>query len=513
MRRQQQQSSQLTDHFDVLIVGAGLSGVGAACHLRERCPGKSFAILEARESLGGTWDLFRYPGIRSDSDMYTLGYSFEPWEDGKAIADGPSILRYIERTAREHDVQRHIRFGHRVSGAEWSSEKARWTVSAEHDGRSVQITCGFLYACTGYYRYEEGYTPPLPGLDAFGGRVVHPQHWPEDLDYAGKRVVVIGSGATAVTLVPAMARQAAHVTMLQRSPTYIVALPGRDALSDLLRKRLPARTAYAIVRWKNVLRMMASYKLSRRAPRLMRKIIRRGVRMRLPEGYDVGRDFEPRYDPWDERLCLVPDGDLFRAIGDGEASIATGTIETFTPTGVRLADGRELAADIVITATGLNLQMLGGMRLGIDGEPVELSERVAYKGMMLCGVPNMAMAIGYTNASWTLKCDLVAEYVCRLLRHMDAHGHAVATPQAPPASQPREPLIDLKSGYVTRSLHELPKQGAVRPWRLHQSNARDVMLLRRGPIEDEMAFAALPFAAPPAPAGERRPELPQPAAA
>jgi monooxygenase len=479
-----------TEHVDVLIVGAGLSGIGAACHLRERHPQRSLAILEARERMGGTWDLFRYPGVRSDSDMFTLGYRFRPWDDTQAIAPGPAILEYIRDTAREHGVERSIRYGQRVLAASWSSEQARWTVTIERaqDGERLTMTCGFLYGCTGYYRYDEGYTPSFAGAERFSGTIVHPQRWPEQLDWTGKRVVVIGSGATAVTLVPAMAERAAHVTMVQRSPTYVVSLPGRDALAEALARRLPPRLAYALVRAKNVLRMTGSYRLSRRAPRLMRNLIARGAAKQLPAGFDLATHFNPSYDPWDQRMCLVPDGDLFAALRDGSASIVTDSIDSFTEGGLRLASGAELEADIVITATGLRLLALGGIELDLDGEPVELPETVAYKGMMLSGVPNMALTLGYTNASWTLKADLVAGYVCRLLSYMDRHGYAVCVPREPHEGLAREPFLNLQSGYVLRSLDELPKQGTQRPWRLHQSYLRDIPLLRRGPVDDAMHF-------------------------
>lgn len=480
------------EHVDVLILGAGLSGIGAACHLRERCPQKSLAILEAREASGGTWDLFRYPGIRSDSDMLTLGYRFRPWEDSQALADGGSILDYIRETARAYDVERHIRLGHRAVRAAWSSADARWTVEAVRadSGETVRISCDFLYACTGYYRYDEGYTPDFEGMERFGGRFVHAQHWPEGLDCAGKRVVVIGSGATAVTLVPALAEQGAHVTMLQRSPTYVLSIPGRDAIADRLRAALPPKLAYTLARWKNVLLAMLIFNFSRRAPQAARRMIRRFAERQLPAGFDVDTHFNPRYDPWDQRLCFVPDGDLFAAIARGEADIATGEIETLTERGARLRDGRELAADVIVAATGLNLLVLGGVELTVDGRRVDVGETVAYKGMMLCGVPNMALTLGYTNASWTLKADLVAEYVCRVLNHMDATGAAICTPQAPDAALPTEPIIDLKSGYVLRALGELPRQGASAPWRLHQNYVKDVRLLKRGPIDDEMLFSA-----------------------
>ncbi|NIH81454.1 flavin-containing monooxygenase [Amycolatopsis viridis] len=483
------------DHVDVLIVGAGLSGIGAAAHLRAQCPGKTYAILEARGAIGGTWDLFRYPGVRSDSDMFTLGYSFEPWTDAKAIADGESIREYVRTTARARGIDRHIRFHHRVVRAEWSSEEARWTVEADRTdtGERVRITCGFLFVNSGYYRYDQGYAPEFPGQDEFTGTVVHPQHWPEDLDYSGQRVVVIGSGATAVTLVPAMTGDAAHVTMVQRSPSYVLSLSATDPVADRLRGVLPAKVAYPIVRWKNVLAALLFFQLSRRSPRLVRKLLRKGVTAQLPPDFDVDRHFTPRYDPWDQRVCFVPDGDLFRALRSGKADIVTDTIETFTARGIRLSSGRELAADVIVTATGLNLLPLGGIDLVVDGEPVDVGQRLAYKGMMLSGVPNYAFTIGYTNASWTLKADLVAGYVCRLLGHLDAHGYTTCTPVPPPSVTPAEPLIDLKSGYVLRSIAKLPKQGAAAPWRLFQNYPRDVLLMRRGSLDDEaMRFSRAP---------------------
>jgi monooxygenase len=479
--------AQTREHVDVLIVGAGLSGIGAACHLRARCPGKTFAILESREALGGTWDLFRYPGIRSDSDMFTLGYSFRPWEEAEAIADGPSIRSYIRETARDHGVEDRVRFYHRVVAAEWSTAEARWTVEVERTDtqETLHFTCGFLFMCTGYYRYDEGYTPHFEGRERFGGEIVHPQHWPEELDYTGKRVVVIGSGATAVTLVPAMAEDAAHVTMLQRSPSYVVSLPGTDPLANLLRRVLPAKALYPVVRWKNVLMMSAFFTACRRWPTFMKGLIRRGVVKSLPEGYDVDTHFAPRYQPWDQRLCLVPDGDLFETISSGTASIVTDRIETFTETGLRLESGAELDADLIITATGLNMLLLGGMEVTVDGRAIEFSETVGYKGMMFTGVPNLAVALGYTNASWTLKCDLVAQYVCRLLNHMDHAGYRQATPREPDPWMSTEPFLDLASGYVLRSIHTLPKQGSRAPWRLYQNYARDVLMMRRGPVVDE----------------------------
>ena len=481
------------EHVDVLIVGAGLSGIGAACHLRDETPGKSFAILESRAALGGTWDLFRYPGIRSDSDMFTLGYSFRPWPGAKAIADGASIRQYLLDTARDYRLQERIRFNHKVISADWSSTDARWTVLAERSdtGEQAVFSCSFLCSCSGYYRYDEGYTPSFEGRERFTGQIVHPQHWPEDLDYADKRVVVIGSGATAVTLVPALAESAAQVTMLQRSPSYVTALPAKDALADRLRKHLPAARAHSIVKWKNVLVTMASFQLSRRRPRLMKWLLRKGVAKQLPAGYEVDKHFAPRYDPWDQRLCIVPDGDLFRAIRHGRATIETDRIETFTETGIRLASGKHLDADLIVTATGLNLLALGGLRLSIDGEPVELANTLTYKGMMLSGVPNFALTIGYTNASWTLKADLVAHYVCRLLKHLDATGYQVVTPVAAPVQDwsQLDPIIDLQAGYVLRSVQVLPKQGAAAPWRLYQNYLRDVRLMKRGTISDDVLFS------------------------
>ena len=486
------------EHLDVLIVGAGLSGIGAGCHLKADCPGKSFAILEARSATGGTWDLFRYPGIRSDSDMFTLGYAFRPWDDAKAIADGPSILRYVRETAREHGVEDHIRVNHRAVRAAWSTEDAQWTVDVERTdtGETVTITCSFLFMCTGYYRYDEGYTPELPGTERFKGTLIHPQHWPEDLDYAGKRVVVIGSGATAVTLVPAMAGEAEHVTMLQRSPSYVLSLPEKDPLADLLRRFLPAKTAYPIVRWKNVGLATFFFQLSRRAPRAAKWVIRKGIQKRLGEHYDLDPHFKPSYQPWDQRLCLVPDGDLFEALAGGGASIVTDRIKTFTESGIELESGRTLEADIIVTATGLNLLALGGTELAVDGREIELGETIAYKGMMLSGVPNMAFATGYTNASWTLKADLVCQYVCRVINHLDHVGVRQVTPRAPDPSEPTHPFIDLASGYVMRSVEKFPRQGDRTPWRLHQNYPRDIAMLRYGSLEDEAIEFSNPRTAP-----------------
>jgi cation diffusion facilitator CzcD-associated flavoprotein CzcO len=483
------------EHFDVLIIGAGLSGIGAGYHLQTKCPGKSFVILEGREAIGGTWDLFRYPGIRSDSDMFTLGYSFKPWTDPKAIADGPQILNYVRETADENGIDEHIRCHHRVKRASWSTPEARWTVEAERiagEGATelVRFTCNFLFMCSGYYKYEAGYTPEFKGSADFAGRVVHPQKWTEDIDYAGKRVVVIGSGATAVTLVPAMARAAAHVTMLQRSPTYVVSVPERDPIAVALRKVLPDKVAYPLLRWKNVALSSAVYKLSRRFPGGMRALFRKGVQRQVPEGYAVDTHFKPKYDPWDQRLCVVPGGDLFRAIRHGDASIVTDTIETFTERGIRLTSGRELEADIIITATGLNLLAFGGVDLIVDGEPVHLPDTMAYKSLMLSDVPNFAYALGYTNLSWTLKADLTAEYVCRLLDHMERTGVAIATPTRDAGVQ-EEPFLDFQAGYVLRALDQFPKQGSAAPWRVHMDYARDLLMLRRGSVTDGMRFSGV----------------------
>ena len=473
------------EHFDVLIVGAGLSGIGAGCHLRRNCPDRSYVILEAREATGGTWDLFRYPGIRSDSDMHTLGYSFRPWEHVKTIADGHSILHYIRETAQEYGVDQHIRTGHKVLAADLHSPAGRWTVRAERShGETVEFTCSFLLMCSGYYDYDGGYTPEFAGMDRFRGQLIHPQHWPEDLDYAGKRVLVIGSGATAVTLVPALAETAAHVTMLQRSPTYIVSLPSHDGVAEWLRRRLPKMAAYHLVRVKNVALMTLSYQLSRRRPNLMKSIIRQGARRQLPDGYDVDTHFKPDYNPWDQRMCIVPDGDLFAALSAGRASIVTDAVQTFTERGVSLRGGAELEADVIVTATGLQMLALGGIGLTVDGEPVHLPDQLVYRGMMLSGVPNFAFTVGYTNASWTLKADLTACYVCRLLNHMRRHGYGECAPADEDPALVREPLLNLSSGYVLRSVQDFPSQGSRRPWRVHQNYALDVLDFKLGGVDD-----------------------------
>jgi cation diffusion facilitator CzcD-associated flavoprotein CzcO len=474
------------EHFDVLIVGAGLSGIGAAVHLQENCPGKTYAVLEGRDAIGGTWDLFRYPGIRSDSDMYTLGYSFKPWKEAKAIADGPNILNYVKQTAQEHGIDRHIRFRHRVKRASWSTEDSRWTVEIERGPSKelARLSCNFLYMCSGYYNYEEGYTPEFQGVGRFKGRIVHPQKWPEDLDYRGKRVVVIGSGATAVTLVPAMADKAAHVTMLQRSPTYILTLPAQDAIANFLRRILPAKAAYWLTRWKNVFLAMLVFQLSRRRPEFVKKLIRHGVRTHLGPKYDVDTHFKPSYNPWQQRLCLVPDADLFNAIRQGKASVVTDHIDSFTEKGIRLKSGQALEADIIVTATGLNLLALGGMQIVVDRQDVDFARELSYKGMMLSDVPNLAVALGYTNASWTLKADLTSEYVCRLLNYMDRHGYTECRPHNSDPTVKPEPFIDFSSSYVLRSIDKFPKQGSKAPWRLYQNYALDILTLRFGKLDD-----------------------------
>ncbi|TMB01469.1 MAG: NAD(P)/FAD-dependent oxidoreductase [Deltaproteobacteria bacterium] len=487
------------EHFDALVVGAGISGIGAGYHLRTTCPGRTYAILEARDDIGGTWDLFRYPGIRSDSDMYTLGYSFKPWKGPKAIADGWSILEYLRQTVNEHGIARQIRFGHRVKRASWSSEQARWTVEVERGERNevVHFTCNFLFMCSGYYDYAQGYAPDFPGTERFAGRIVHPQKWPEAFDYAGKRVVVIGSGATAVTLVPAMATTAAHVAMLQRSPTYIISLPGEDPIANWLRRRLPARVAYGITRWKNVLLALWFYRFCRRHPTRARALVTKWLRNDLGPDYDVGTHFNPRYNPWEQRLCLVPDSDLFKTMREGRASVVTDQIETFTEKGLKLRSGAELEADVIVTATGLNLRFLGGLEATLDGVRVDFAKTFNYKGMMFSDVPNLALAIGYTNASWTLKAELICRYVCRLLNHMAKTGTRQCTPRLRDPDLEPSPFLDLTSGYVQRAIHMFPKQGSKMPWKLHQNYALDLMMLRYGKVDDgvmEFSNPAVPVA-------------------
>jgi monooxygenase len=488
--------------FDVLIVGAGLSGIGAGYHLQTNCPDRSYAILEGRDCIGGTWDLFRYPGIRSDSDMYTLGYSFRPWTEAKAIADGASILNYVRETASIYGIDKKIRYNSRVVRADWSSVDSQWTVEIERGPEKAieRLTCNFLFMCSGYYKYEHGYTPDFPGIADFAGRVVHPQKWTDDVDYTAKKVVVIGSGATAVTLVPEMAKTAEHVTMLQRSPTYVVARPDKDKVADWLRARLPAKLAYGITRWKNVLFGMYFYRLCKRKPDHVKNLILGGVRHALGPDYDIATHFTPRYKPWDQRLCLVPNGDLFASLRSGKSSVVTDQIDTFTPGGIKLKSGKMLDADVVVTATGLDLQVLGGIELVVDGTRVDLSKTMNYKGLMYSGVPNLAAAFGYTNASWTLKCDLTCEYVCRTLNYMKANGYAQVTPRQNDPTVTEMPWVDFSSGYVQRAVEKFPKQGSRRPWRLYQNYALDIVSLKFGSMKDG-AVEYLPGRKATAPAG------------
>ena len=468
------------EHVDVLIVGAGISGIAAAYYVQTRCPSKSYAILEGRSAIGGTWDLFRYPGVRSDSDMHTLGYSFRPWREAKSIAGGPAILKYMRETAAAFGIDQRIRYNHRVRRASWSSDEALWTVEAERGPAHevVELTCRFLYMCTGYYDYDHGYIPEWPGIERFSGRIVHPQQWPEDLRYAGKQVVVIGSGATAVTLVPAMAETAAHVTMVQRSPTYIVARPSVDAIANWLHRNLPARLAPLLARWKNIAIGMYFYSLARRQPARVKQAIVQMAREQLGPDYDVETHFTPAYNPWDQRLCLVPDADLFKAIKAGKVSIVTDQIETFTETGLRLRSGDELPADIIITATGLRMRLLSGAQLVVDGAAVDLAKTLSYRGAMYSDVPNLAASFGYVNASWTLKCELIARYVCRLLNYMDRHGYTQGCPRRPGVGIQEEPPVNLTSGYVRRALDTLPRQGSRHPWRMYQNYMSDFVSLR-----------------------------------
>jgi monooxygenase len=470
------------EQFDILIVGAGLSGIGAAAHLQRGCPRKSYAILDARDAIGGTWDLFRYPGIRSDSDMYTLGYAFKPWTSARAIADGPAIREYIRETAVEHGIDAHVRFGHRVIAADWSSADAVWQVEAETGGGRASFTCSFLIMAAGYYDYDEAYRPHWPSEDTFAGPIVHPQFWPEGLDWRGSKVAVVGSGATAVTLVPELAREAAHVTMVQRSPSYIVSRPSVDGIAEWLKRRLPSRAAYALTRWKNVLLTAFFYRLARRRPEATASKLIELARDDIGERFEAA-DFTPSYKPWDQRLCLVPDGDLFQAIRDGTVSVATGAIERFTPSGLRLKSGEDVEADIVVAATGLKVAPFGKTQFSVDGQPVNLAGSMVYKGMMLSDVPNLMFIFGYTNASWTLKADLTSEYLVRLLKRMDAAGARVAVARRD-AAMSEIPFLSFTSGYVQRALPLLPRQGARRPWRLYQNYLLDLLALRFGRIED-----------------------------
>lgn len=478
-----------SEYFDVVIVGAGLSGIGAACHLQRDCPGTSYVILEGRNAMGGTWDLFRYPGIRSDSDMHTLGYDFKPWRESKAIAEGPSILNYIHETAADYDVDRQIRYRHRVVKAEWSGEDACWTLEAHKSdtNQSVFIRCNMILMCSGYYRYERGYTPEFKGRERFGGDIVHPQRWPEDLDYTGKQVVVIGSGATAVTLVPAIAKQAGHVTMLQRSPTYVASWPDEDVIANFLRKILPEKVAYAITRWKNITLQQWTYRRTRKSPDKVKRQLLKWVRKELGKDYDVDTHFTPEYNPWDQRLCLVANGDLFQCIREGAVSVVTDLIDSFTETGIRLQSGKELDADIIITATGLDLLVLGGVEVVVGGRPVDFARTVSYKGMMFSGVPNLVSTFGYINASWTLRADLTAEYFCRLVNHLDSNEYRQCTPSLRPEDQgmqPRPWITAFTPGYIQRAIDLMPMQGDHEPWINPQNYRADKKMFREGAIED-----------------------------
>ena len=485
----QNASTAPSQHVDVLVVGAGISGIGAGYHLNTMCPSRTYAILEGRADIGGTWDLFRYPGVRSDSDMHTLGFRFKPWTEAKAIADGPDILRYLHNTMNEFDIARHIRFGHLVKTAQWSSETSQWTVHVERVGTGdiVTFTCGFLFMCSGYYRYSEGFTPEFPGRDRFQGQIIHPQKWTSDVAYSGKRVVVVGSGATAITLVPAMAKDAEHVTMLQRSPTYIAARPDVDAFANKLRKYLPAKIAYAITRLKNTKYQQLVYSRSRTHPDKVKEILLKGVREQLGPDYDIDKDFTPSYNPWDQRLCLAPNGDLFQAMREGKASVVTDTIDTFDETGILLSSGQHLDADVIVTATGLQLVTLGEVQFEVDGMPINFADTWTYKGVAYSGVPNLASSFGYINASWTLRSDLTCEYVCRLLNHMAKTGTTQCTPQLrdEDLNMPERPWIDsFSAGYMSRVMHMFPRQGNHAPWVNPQNFARDKKMFRRAPLDD-----------------------------
>lgn len=477
----------MQNHYDVLIIGAGLSGIGTACRVTMEMPTATVGIIERRKAIGGTWDLFRYPGIRSDSDMFSFGYSFRPWHELKVLADGPSIRRYVTDTAREYGIDKKVRFGLKTTNAAWCSESKRWRVSCleEDSGIVHELTCSYLISCTGYYDYDAGYLPSFPDEERFQGTRVHPQHWPEDLDYRGKRVVVIGSGATAVTLVPAMAAEAAHVTMLQRSPSYVFSVPGYDKLSAVLQRVLPKRLVFKLARKRNIVLQRFIYKASKRWPKLVRSWLLSGVRKQLGEQFDM-RHFTPRYQPWDERICAVPDADLFKALKAGKASVVTDQIASFTETGIRLKSGQELTADIIVTATGLQLQTCGGMQLQVDGEPVHLNELMTYKGSLLQNVPNMGYVFGYTNAPWTLKADMTASYLCRLFKYMQQNGLAVVVPRAPAEELQHDETVlgSMQSGYIQRAAATLPRQGRDLPWRVLHNFERDQRMLLKQSVED-----------------------------
>lgn len=469
-------------HYDVLIVGAGLSGIGAAVHLSKKCPGKSYQILEMREAMGGTWDLFRYPGIRSDSDMHTLGFNFKPWKAEKAIADGPAIREYIQETAKEYGIEPNIQYGHKVTDARWDSADAKWTVTVEADGKTNTLTCHWLHMCAGYYRYDQGYTPAFEGRDDFKGDIIHPQHWPEDYDYSGKKVVVIGSGATAMTLVPAMTDKAAHVTMLQRSPTYVVSRPSVDTFANKLRDVLPDMMAYGLTRWRNVLRQLFVYRMTRTRPQEVKEKLLHLTRAELGDDL-VEQHFTPTYNPWDQRLCLIPDSDLFEALKENKASVVTDHIDRFTETGILLKSGETLEADLIVTATGLDLQYIGGTTLTVDGREMNPHDLLNYRGAMVSDVPNMTSVFGYTNASWTLRADLTSEYMCKVINHMDRENYVEARPVAD-GVEPAADFLDFSSGYVQRAMQRFPQQGKDAPWLITQNYARDIFLMRHGKVED-----------------------------
>jgi cation diffusion facilitator CzcD-associated flavoprotein CzcO len=478
-----------SEHVDVVVVGAGLSGIGAGYHLQTMSPDRSYVILEGRDGLGGTWDLFKYPGIRSDSDMHTLGFSFKPWTEAKSIADGPSILRYLKQTVAQFGIDKHIRFGQLVTQAQWSSDDAQWTVTATNKATGVSntITCSFLFMCSGYYSYKKGHTPEFTGRERFKGTVVHPQEWPLDLDYAGKRVVVIGSGATAVTIVPSMADKADHVTMLQRSPTYMVSRPDHDVLANRLRKVLPPKMAYNLTRFKNTWRQQLVYNKTRTDPDKVKQLLLGGIQLELGADYDIAKHFTPAYNPWDQRLCLVPNGDFFKSMREGKASVVTDHITSFTETGIQLASGEHLDADIIITATGLELVTLGEMDFYVDGNQVDFAKTWTYKGFAYSDIPNMASTFGYINASWTLRSDLTAEYVCRLLNHMRKKGVAQCTPRLreQDRNMKERPWIDgFSSGYMQRMMHRMPRQGDHEPWINPQNYRRDKKMFKHSPIDD-----------------------------
>lgn len=472
------------EHFDVLVIGAGISGIGAGYYLQTKSPNKSYAILEGRSNMGGTWDLFRYPGIRSDSDMYTLGYAFKPWTEAKSIANGPNILKYLKETAAEYGIDKHIRYNQKVQKASWSSEESLWTleVATGEQGKATTYTCNFFFQCSGYYNYDAGFTPDFAGRERFSGPVIHPQFWPEDLDYNDKKVVIIGSGATAVTLLPKIAENAEHVTMLQRSPTYMVSAPATDPLSSKLRKYLPEKFIYRILRWRNVLMGMAMFWYMRKKPERSKDLLIGWLKPQLDAGYDIERHFTPSYKPWDQRLCLVPEGDLFTAIRKGDASVVTDHVDTFTESGILLKSGEELQADIIVTATGLDMQLGGNIAVFVDGEPVDYSKKMTYKGMMLSDIPNMAFAMGYTNASWTLKVDITCEHVCRILNYMDQHHYKSCVPHCNEDEWEEEDMLDFSSGYVQRALGKLPKSGARKPWKLYQNYVLDLITLGFGKV-------------------------------